>query len=100
MNHDRFIAEVLEADGPVLVDFSATWCPPCRMMDGVVDAVAEARPQLRVLKINVDEATDSAARYGVLSLPTLMLFRDGAPVLTLTGARPRHRLERELDAVL
>jgi thioredoxin 1 len=100
MTHDRFTAEVLEAPEPVLVDFTAAWCPPCRVMDPVVQAIDAERDDLRVVQVDVDDSLDVAARYGVLSMPTFMLFRHGEPVLTLLGARPRRRLEAELDAAL
>jgi thioredoxin 1 len=100
MTHDQFTVQVLEADRPVLVDFTAAWCPPCRVMDPIVAALDDERDDLRVVTVDVDDSLDVAARYGVLSMPTFMLFRGGEPVLTLVGARPRRRLEAELDAVL
>ena len=100
MNADRFQAEVLEADTPVLVDFTAAWCPPCRMMDPIVAALGDERDDVKVVKVDVDDSLDVAARYGVLSMPTFMVFRHGQPVTTLVGARPRRRLEQELDAAL
>lgn len=95
-----FAAEVLEADRPVLVDFTAAWCPPCRAMEPILEALAAARDDLRVVQVDVDAEQVTAARYGVLSMPTFVLFRDGAPVGTLIGARPRRRLDAELDAAL
>jgi thioredoxin 1 len=100
MTNDHFTTEVLESDLPVLVDFTAAWCPPCRLMEPVLDELATDRDDLRVVKVDVDVSLDLAARYGVLSAPSGMLFRHGAPVLSLIGARPRARLEREIDAVL
>jgi thioredoxin 1 len=100
MTPERFSAEVLEADGPVLVDFTAAWCPPCRIMDPIVAAIDDERDDLRVVKVDVDDSLDVAARYGVLGMPTFMLFRHGEPVLRLVGARPRRRLEAELDEIL
>jgi thioredoxin 1 len=100
MTSDRFTADVLESDLPVLVDFTASWCPPCRVMTPIVDELDADRPDLRVVAVDVDDSLDVAARYGVLSMPTFMLFRHGEPVLTLIGARPRGRLEAEIDAVL
>jgi thioredoxin 1 len=97
---DAFTAEVLEADGPVLVDFTAAWCPPCRAMEPILVALDAERDDLRVVQVDVDAHQVTAARYGVLSMPTFVLFRDGAPVRTLVGARPRRRLEAELDAAL
>jgi len=97
---DAFAAEVLASDGPVLVDFSADWCPPCRMMEPVLADVAAARDDVRIVRVDVDRSPLTASRYGVLSMPTFVLFRDGAPVQTLVGARPRRRLERELDEII
>jgi thioredoxin 1 len=93
---DNFQAEVLEAGQPVLVDFTAAWCPPCRVMKPVLSELAEERPDLRVVHLDVDEHQQTAARYGVLSMPTFLLFRDGAPVLRLVGSRPKQRLAAEL----
>jgi thioredoxin 1 len=97
---DAFTAEVLESDTPVLVDFTAAWCPPCRVMKPILAELDAERDDLRVVTIDVDSNQATAARYGVLSMPTFMLFRDGAPVLTLVGSRPRKRLEQELGDVL
>jgi thioredoxin 1 len=96
---DNFQAEVLEADGPVLVDFTAAWCPPCRVMKPVLAELAEERPDLRIVHIDVDAEQQVAARYDVLSMPTFLLFRAGEPVLRLVGSRPKRRLADELDAV-
>jgi thioredoxin 1 len=92
----HFEAEVLESDRPVLVDFTAPWCAPCRVMKPVLDELAAEREDLRFVKLDVDANAVTAARYGVLSMPTFMLFKGGEPVLTLVGARPRRRLEDEL----
>jgi len=100
MTIESFTADVLEADRPVLVDFTAAWCPPCRRMDPIVAELDRDRDDLRVVKVDVDANPEIAAVYGVLSMPTFMLFRDGRPVSTLIGARPRKRLEAELDELL
>jgi thioredoxin 1 len=97
---DSFTAEVLESDKPVLVDFTAAWCPPCRVMNPILAELAADRDDLRVVSIDTDDNQETAARYGVLGMPTFMLFRGGAPVLTLVGARPRKRLESELASAL
>ena len=96
---DSFQAEVLESEQPVLVDFTAAWCPPCRVMKPVLSELADEQPGLRIVQLDVDEHQAAAARYEVLSMPTFMLFRDGAPVLRLVGARPKARLRAELEAV-
>jgi thioredoxin 1 len=96
----RFDDEVLESSLPVLVDFTATWCAPCRIMDPILAELAEERSDLRVVKVDVDANQATAARYGVLSMPTFMVFRNGAPALTLVGSRPKRRLLQEIDAVI
>ena len=95
-----FTAEVLESDKPVLVDFTAAWCPPCRAMNPILDEVAASRDDLRIVKLDVDDNQSVAAQYGVMSMPTFMLFNHGAPVQTLVGSRPRKRLESELEQAL
>ena len=97
---DSFQAEVLEASGPVLVDFTAAWCPPCRVMKPVLAELAAERPDLRIVQIDVDDHQRTAAAYGVLSMPTFILFRGGQPVLQLVGARPKAKLAHELAQVL
>ena len=97
---DAFAAEVLESERPVLVDFTAAWCPPCRVMKPVLAELAEERDDLRVVQLDVDADQRTAAEYGVLSMPTFILFRDGREVKRLVGARPRRRLEAELAEAL
>ena len=97
---EAFAAEVLESERPVLVDFTAAWCPPCRVMKPVLAELAAERDDLRVVQLDVDAEQRTAAEYGVLSMPTFILFRDGREVQRLVGARPRRRLEEELAQVL
>jgi len=99
-NDARFTADVLESDDPVVVDFHAVWCGPCRVMSPILAELAEERPEVRFVKMDVDENQETAVRYGVLSMPTLMVFRGGEPVLRLVGARRKSRLEAELEGVL
>ena len=96
----RFTADVIESDAPVVVDFHAVWCGPCRVMSPILAEMADERPDVRFVKMDVDENQETAVRYGVLSMPTLMVFRGGEPVLKLVGARRKSRLEAELQGVL
>ncbi|WP_129841482.1 thioredoxin [Streptomyces sp. RFCAC02] len=94
---DDFATTVLASPVPVLVDFTADWCPPCRMVAPVLASLAAERgDSLRVVSLNVDHNPVTTARYGVLSMPTLMLFRAGEPVRSLVGARSKARLLQEL----
>jgi thioredoxin 1 len=97
---EAFAAEVLESEQPVLVDFTAAWCPPCRVMKPVLAELAAERPELRVVQLDVDAEQRTAAQFGVLSMPTFILFRDGRELKRLVGARPKKRLEQELAEVL
>ncbi|MFC7217130.1 thioredoxin [Streptomyces polyrhachis] len=94
---DTFATEVLASDLPVLVDFTADWCPPCRMIAPVLAALAEEEAgRLRIVTLNVDDNPRTQAAYAVLSMPTLLLFEAGEPVRQLIGARPKLRLRKEL----
>jgi thioredoxin 1 len=97
---NTFQAEVLESERPVVVDFWAAWCGPCRVMSPILEEIAQERDDLRVVKVDTDANQRVAAEYGVLSMPTFILFRDGREVQRLVGARPRRRLEAELAEVL
>ena len=89
--------EVLDADAPVLVDFWAEWCGPCRMVGPIVDEIAEEHGgKLKVLKLNVDENPETAREYGVMSIPTLMVFKDGQPDKRIVGAKPKSALLADL----
>ncbi|MFH8787384.1 thioredoxin [Streptomyces roseoverticillatus] len=98
---DTFAAEVLDERLPVLVDFTASWCPPCRMIEPVLaELAAEEAGRLKIVRLDVDTSPQTQAAYGVLSMPTLVLFRAGERVTTLVGARSKARLLRDLGAAL
>ena len=96
----NFQAEVLESDTPVLVDFWAPWCGPCRIIAPSLEEINDENDNLRVVKLNVDENQQTAAQYNVMSIPTLIVFKNGQPAKTIIGAMPKKRLEQELEPAL
>lgn len=95
-----FQRDVLESDVPVLVDFGADWCPPCRAMAPVLESLAAERDDLRIVTLDVDRNTAAAASYGVQGLPTLILFRHGREAARVVGALPKGRLVAALEPAL
>jgi thioredoxin 1 len=92
-----FQQEVLESEDPVLVDFWAEWCGPCHLVSPILDEIAEERAgDLRLVKVNVDEEEELAHRYGIVSIPTIVLFRNGRPAAATIGARPKAAIEDQL----
>lgn len=94
---ENFETEVLKSAQPVLLDFWAAWCGPCRMLSPIVDEVAEERTDVKVGKVNVDEQPDLAAQFGVMSIPTLLVFQNGRLVNQAVGARPKSGVLALLD---
>jgi thioredoxin 1 len=95
-----FQAEVIESDKPVLVDFWAPWCGPCRVVAPVLEEIAGERPDLRIVKLNVDDNQQTAAAFDVLSIPTMILFKNGQVAKKIIGAYPKRKLEAELEPAL
>jgi thioredoxin 1 len=96
----NFQAEVIESEQPVLVDFWAPWCGPCRVVGPILEAIAAEREDLRIVKLNVDENQQTAATFEVLSIPTMILFKNGEVAKKVIGAYPKRKLEAELEPVL
>ena len=94
---ENFEQEVLKSDKPVLIDFWATWCGPCRMMGPVVDAFAEEHPEIKVGKVNVDDQPQLAAAFGIESIPTLIAIKDGKAIGMMVGVRPKEEMAAIFD---
>jgi thioredoxin 1 len=93
----NFEQEVLKSETPVLVDFWAEWCGPCHAVSPVLEKIAEERQgELKLVKVNIDDEQALSQRYGVMSIPTIILFKDGQPAAAAVGAQPKSSLERSL----
>lgn len=92
INNNNFNEEVMKSEKPVLVDFWASWCGPCRMVGPIIDEIAAEHPEYKVVKINVDEEPELAGRFQVVSIPTLMVVKNGQIVSQSAGARPKNQI--------
>ena len=96
----EFAGRVLESERPAVVDFWAAWCPPCRAMKPVLEELASERPELAFFSLDADSNQQTVLENGVLSMPTFLVFRNGAELMRLVGSRPKRRLATELDEAL
>lgn len=101
LSDDTFEKEVLQSDVPVMVDFWAEWCEPCKMVGPIVDQMAEEYSgKIKVGKMDVDANTQYPGQYGVMSIPTVMIFKDGKPVNSMIGVQPRETFKKNIESAL
>ncbi len=101
VNDDNFAAEVENSSGVVLVDFGAVWCPPCKMLEPIiVEVAAEVAGRAKVMALDVDEAGQTAAKFAVMNVPTMIFFKDGAEAKRLVGVSPKEEIVAAIDALL
>ena len=96
---ENFQSEVVQSDKPVLLDFWATWCGPCRMVSPIVDQIADERSDIKVGKINVDEQPELAEQFRVMTIPTLLVFKNGEKVLSSVGVKPKQQIMEMLNGI-
>ena len=97
---NNFQAEVLESGDPVLVDFWAPWCGPCRVVHPILEEMSGERDDVKIVSLNIDENQEIASQYQVMSIPTMIVFKGGQPTKTIVGAMPKKKLEAEIEPAL
>ncbi|MFC1569601.1 thioredoxin [bacterium] len=101
LSDENFKEEVLESDVPVLVDFWATWCGPCRMVGPIIEEIAEEYAgKAKIGKVNTEDNANLAGEYGVISIPTMLIFKNGKPVDQIIGAVPKEAIKKKIDAAI
>ena len=97
---ENFQAEVIDASEPVLVDFWAPWCGPCRVVHPILEEMSGEREDLKIVSLNIDENQETAGKYQVMSIPTMIVFKGGQPAKRIVGAMPKRKLEAEIEPAI